>query len=459
MSVSCWSGTEKVYIIPIHGDIEPGIATFVERALENAGDGTIILEIDTYGGRVDSALKIVDLLLDASNDKTIAFINKKALSAGALIALSCGRLVMKNNSTIGDCAPISFSNDKPELLGEKFQSPIRAKFRTIAKKNNYPVKLAEAMVTADMEVYKVDVNGVIKYLDKTDFEDLKNDKKNKVKLIKTLVDKGELLTMDDSEALELGFSRFSVTDIEDLLKKLEIENSEVIKINETWSESFVRLICTYSSILFLIGMAALYIELKSPGLGLPGLIGVICLSLVFFSQYIVGLASQLELLLIITGFVLICLEVFVIPGFGVAGIAGFICIIAGIVLSFQDFVIPDPKLPWQQGIFIHNSFKILATIVISFILSYYILKYLIPKISKTDRGPYLMTNLDKSFADSLETKNAELGSRGIAMTSLRPSGKMKIEDEIFDVVTEGEFIEKGSEIYIPKIKGNWIVVK
>jgi membrane-bound serine protease (ClpP class) len=150
----------KVYVIPIAGEVGPGLASFLERAIrdsDNVPENIYVLEMDTFGGRVDSALQIVDLLINVPKAKTIAFVKTKAISAGALIALACRELVMRPNTTLGDCAPITYSSEGVQVMGEKFQSPLRAKFRTLARRNGYPPTLAEAMVTAEMEVYRVEL--------------------------------------------------------------------------------------------------------------------------------------------------------------------------------------------------------------------------------------------------------------------------------------------------------------
>ena len=150
--------SKDVYVIPVSGDVEPAMAAYIERAVQEAGtdpETTIILELDTFGGRVDSALKIVETMTAINGPRTIAFVKNKAISAGALIALSCNTLVMQPNTTIGDCAPISFSQEGAKMLGEKFQSPLRAKFRTLARRNGYPLALAESMVSAHLEIHEV----------------------------------------------------------------------------------------------------------------------------------------------------------------------------------------------------------------------------------------------------------------------------------------------------------------
>jgi membrane-bound serine protease (ClpP class) len=365
---------------------------------------------------------------------------------------------MRKNTTIGDCAPITYSKDGPKMLGEKFQSPLRAKFRALAKRNGYSETLAESMVTAEMVVYAVEMEAKTIYMDSQAFEDLNQVEKERVSSKKTIVAKGELLTMDDTEAFELGFSRMSVDNIDEMLRRMEIENYRLIRIEESWSEAFVRLIGVITPFLLMIGLAALYMEIKAPGFGVPGIIGIICLALVFLNQYLVGLADYTELLLLILGIILLGFELFVIPGFGITGIAGLLFIAVGAILALQDFVIPDPSFPWQAELLVKNILHVLGALFMAIIAALFVLRYLLPKLSIVVEGPYLGTTLKDSHADSVEANQANIGDIGIAMTLLRPSGKVKIKDEIFDVITDGEFIEKGTSVKISEIKGNRIFV-
>jgi membrane-bound serine protease (ClpP class) len=451
----------KIYVVPVSGTVDPGMAAFIKRSLEALSDDSdplLVFELDTFGGRVDSALQIVDTLLSAPEGKTVAYVKNKAISAGALIALACSRLVMRNNTTIGDCAPITYSSEGPKVLGEKFQSPLRAKFRALAKRNGYPETLAESMVTAEMVVYAVEMEGKTLYMDSQAFEDLSQEEKERILSKKTIVAKGELLTMDDTEAFELGFSGMSVDNMDEMLRRMEIENYKVIRIEEIWSETLVRYIGVITPILLLIGLAALYMEISAPGFGAPGIIGITCLALVFLNQYLVGLADYTELLLLILGVILLGFELFVIPGFGIAGIAGLLFIAAGAILALQDFVIPDPSLPWQGKILLKNISHVLGTFFMAIIAALLVLRYIMPKLSVVVEGPYLNTTLKDSHADSIEAKKAIVGDIGVTMTFLRPSGKVKIKDEVFDGITQGEFMEKGTPVKILEIKGNRIIV-
>ncbi len=456
------SSRQKVYLVPAAGTVDPGMAAFLERALTDTAkdpDALVILDMDTFGGRVDSAFEIVDHVLNIPKGKTIAYVSKKAISAGALIALACRELVMRPQTTIGDVAPIIYSNEGPKMMGEKFQSPIRAKFRSLAKRNGYPETLTEAMVTADMTVYEVVIDGEKQYMDKVTYEDLPESEKEKITTKRTVVAEGELLTMDDVEARELGFSKMSADTIEEMLSRMGIEDYEIVKIEEVWSETFVRLINSIAPILMMIGLAGLYMELQAPGFGLPGIVGIICLGLVFFNQYLVGLANYTELMLITLGLLAMGYEIFVLPGFGIAGFTGIGLISIGMILSFQDFVLPDPELPWQFEILVRNLTLVLGSFVSAFVGSLFVMRYVFPSLSAiTKEGPYLAANLRTSRADSEETILVRIGDSGMAETFLRPSGKVRVRGETVDAISEGEFIERGSPIKIIALKGNRVIV-
>lgn len=464
-SLSRWAqsspgDTVSVYIIPVSGDVDPAMAAFIGRAVtqQDSTKKTIYLfEMDTFGGRVDAALQIVDTIANSRNT-TIAYVKTKAISAGALIALSCQKLYMRPNTTIGDCAPIAYSNEGPQMLGEKFQSPLRAKFRALAKKNNYPVLLAESMVSADMSVIKIELPDTTFFVDSLGYEELPVSIKKNIVAKTTVVQSGELLTMDNQEAKNLAFSTQTVGSIEEVLQDLGIENYRIERVEETWSEIFVGFIGVIAPILMMVGFAALYIEIKTPGFGIPGIVGILCLGLVFAGQYLVGLANYTELLLLVIGILLLGLELFVIPGFGVAGIAGIVFLAVGMILSLQGFVIPQPQLPWQNDILQRNVTYVSLSLIGSLFLLFIFFKYIFPKISKVVTGPYLSATLQESHILDDFSKNLKPGDKGIVVKTLRPSGMVEIGEKIYDVTTDGEFIEKGSTVVVTEVCGNRIRV-
>ncbi|MBN1577605.1 MAG: ATP-dependent Clp protease proteolytic subunit [Chitinispirillaceae bacterium] len=450
-----------VIVIPVEGNVNAALAAFISRAIREGGeypDRVYVLEMDSFGGEVDAAFQIVDTLVNVRNAKTIAYVKTKAISAGALIALACDKMVMRKSTTIGDVAPLTMSKEGPKMLGEKFQSPIRAKFRTLAKRNGYPQTLTEAMVTEGLAVYKVELPDTVLYLDSTELADLSAERKKKIIKTTTVVKKSELLTMDDSEAHDLGFSKGSVESFDEMLALTGLTGATVIRNQRSWSEIMVAFIATIAPILMMIGLAALYIELRTPGFSVPGIVGIVCLAIVFLSQYLVGLADYTELLLLAIGFVLLAVEIFVLPGFGVVGIAGILVIMIAMVLSLQSFVLPRPEFPWEKQALIRNLIYASGSLVGAIVIIVLFFRYAFPRLGAVVSGPYLNATLRDAHAASGSEQQLHTGDRGVVVTALRPSGKAQINKVVYDVVAESMFIEKGEPVVVSEIAGNRIVV-
>jgi membrane-bound serine protease (ClpP class) len=297
-----------VYVIPIKGIIDLGLAPFVERTLKeatNAQADAVILDVDTFGGRVDAAVQIRDALL-RSKPKTIAFVNKRAISAGALISLAADTIAMADGGTIGAATPVQIGipGAPAQPVEEKTVSYMRKEFRATAESRKRPPMLAEAMVDADVEV-----SGV--------------------------VEKGKLLTLTTEEALELGLADLRAEHLDDLLAQLKLSGAEVHHARESWAESVVRVLTNpiVSSILIAAAMMGIIVEIQTPGFGVPGALGLAGLALFLWGHWLVQLAGWEEVLLIGTGLLLLIAEVFVIPGFGIAGALGIVALLWGLGLS------------------------------------------------------------------------------------------------------------------------------
>ncbi|MBQ3778247.1 MAG: ATP-dependent Clp protease proteolytic subunit, partial [Fibrobacter sp.] len=272
--------------IKLEGDVDPAMYEFCARAIGEALEKKpdyIVFEINTFGGRLDAAFDLVDTIMAVKGPETIALVKKKAISAGSLIALACKRLYMLEATTIGDCAPIVQGGDgTPQIVGEKIQSPLRAKFRNLAQRNNYPELLASSFVTPELEVLELTATldkGTPTQRDTTliiegkKFAVLDSTEKKFWGAPKILVKEGELLTMTDKEAEELGFSRGTFKNREDFETKLAIERKSEVETNT--GEKIASAIAAISGILLILGFGALYIEFKTPGFGMFGIIGII----------------------------------------------------------------------------------------------------------------------------------------------------------------------------------------
>jgi membrane-bound serine protease (ClpP class) len=450
-----------VIVIPVKGTIDAANAAYVGRSIkerDNHKNVIIVLELDTYGGEVDAAFRIADTMLSIKECPTLAYVKTKAISAGALIALSCHRLIMQHNTTLGDVAPLMMSQEGPKMLGEKFQSPIRAKFRSLAKRNGYPERLTEAMVTTGSPVYRVTFKDTVLYLDSTELADLSTARKNAIIATATVIKRGELLTMDDVEAQRLHFSQMSVSSLDEALEKLGYASPAIIRLERNWSEELVRIITMFAPILMTIGIALIYIEFKTPGFGVPGIVGVCLIALVLLSQYMVGLANYTEALLVVGGIALIALELFVFPTMGILLIPGVALILIGLVLSMQGFVLPKPEFPWQRTTLVTNLAKVLGSFVAAGVFSILFVRYGLPRLSSVIKGPFLNETLVDAHAPSAASLPLSLGDTGVVISALRPAGKATIKGEEYDVIADGEFIEKGASVVISDIQGARIIV-
>ncbi len=414
-----------VLVIPVKGEIQLGLAPFIQRATGQAaeeGYDLIIYRINTFGGRLDAAVAIRDAILN-SNIPTAAFIDKRAISAGALISLAADRIYMHPNSTIGAAKPVSMGMGMSKgEVSEKVISYWRTELRSTAEKNNRRGDVAEAFADPSIEI-----EGVI--------------------------DEGKLLTLTTSKALELGIADKTVKDLQELLTDQGLSSAVTSVAEMNASEKLAGFLTTsmVSSILITIAILGIFLEFKTPGLGLPGAIALIALILFFGSQYIVNIAGWWEILLFIVGLGLLLVEFFVIPGFGVVGIMGIICIVASLFLSLigrftvvSDFV---------------SAIKILA---ISFIVSFAVIMVLIRKLPRFTPFQHLILNTSESGAEgyrsSPDTYESLLGKEGVSVTMLRPSGTALIDGSKYSVVTEGGYIQKNSRIKVIRVEGYRIVV-
>ena len=471
----------KAFVITCTGLIDDGLYQSIKRranvAIESGAD-YIFLEIGTYGGLVKSADDISKFLILELSKKahTVAYITTEAISAGAMISVSCQDIIMKANTTIGDCAPITMGDKLEGVEREKAESFIRAAFNRAAEANKYPPALLEAMVSRHKKVWQIKnpQTGLYEY-----YEDEKLPKDANAYDIaeKNLIDnENEILTLTANKAKEYGVAREVVGGIDEAVDFLAKRDNvkfthKIVRLEPNWSEQLVRMLNhpTLTGILFMVGMLGVYIELKTPGLLLPAAIAVICFAVLFGSKYLVGMATWWEAAIFAVGIALLFLEVFVIPGFGVAGVSGIICILVGLF----GILVPNrpDELPWprydlgdMQWKMFNDSVLAMGIGFVGFaVLAYFLAKFL-PKtsafaglvLSPAMAGEKLQID---STAPPEETEELKVGDDGIAMTKLRPAGRAKFRQTVVDVVTEGDLIEKDEKVKIVRIEGNKVVVK
>lgn len=457
------AGAIRVVVIPVENEVDYGLYAFLKRATAEAlkeKPDHIVYKVNTFGGELHSAYEIVDLILSVKDAGTWVYVEQKAISAGALISLACNRMAMGDGTTIGDCAPITQSAEGGiVMLGEKIQSPLRAKFRNLAERNGYPSLLSQAMVSADIGVvgaYPADTTLSPDYFTVKEWEGLPAARKAGYRDHRVIVREGELLTLTDREAEAYGFSRGSYGDFDAFLKA---NGFTVIRtIGTSWSEDMVRAIGKITPLLMLLGFGALYLEFKTPGLSLFGFLGALCLAVAFGAKYAVGLADHTELLLLLGGFVLFLVEIYVMPGTFIAGVLGLALMIAALTLSLQDFTVPDPGAPWELGSLIDNLALTLGMAALALFIPFLAARYLLPRLP---RGASVV--LDTTLADARDVASdappVRVGDRGVTTTGLRPAGKAWLHGAVLEVVSAGGFIESGTNVEVARVEGRHVVVR
>jgi len=468
-------------VITCTGLIDDGLYTSIKRRANAAidmGANYIILEIETYGGLVKSADDISKyLILELSQKaRTVAYINTEAISAGAMISVSCQDIIMRENTTIGDCAPIQMGEKLEDVEREKAESFIRSTFQRAAQANNYPVALLEAMVSRHKKVWQVQ-NLKTKLYEFYEDEKLPKDGRIYDLRAKELIDnENEILTLTAAKAMEYGIARMVAVDMNEAIAFLGVRDNvkfspNIIRLEPNWSEQLVRLLNhpTLTGILFMVGLLGIYIELKTPGLGLPGLVAVVCFAIIFGSRYLTGLATWWEIAVFAIGIILLAIEIFIIPGFGITGVLGILFI----VISLFAVLIPNrpDELPWPRNDFNDVQWRLLSNGAwgfsigfVGFIVLAYILAKFLPKtgpfkgliLAQAEAGAQMQIDMT---APSQKVNELKTGDAGVAITKLRPAGQARFEDAVVDVVAEGEFVENGQKIKIIQIQGNKVVVR
>ncbi len=407
--------------------IDPRTNRYSELGLEKAKEleaDYVILELDTYGGALNDADDIRTRILDF--DKPIyAYINKDAASAGALISIACDSIYMAKGSSIGAATVVTQDG---AAAPDKYQSYMRSIMRSTAEAKGRDPKMAEAMVDEDIDLDSV-------------------------------ATEGKVLTLSTSEAIKYNFCEAEVSGVDEIMKRSGIEDYDIEVYELGASEKIIALFLNpfVSGILILIIIGGIYFELQTPGVGFPILASVIAAALYFVPNYMNGLAENWEIILFGIGIVLIMLEVFVIPGFGVAGILGLIFTLGSLVLITVNNDMFDFSFVGEGELFISIS-TVLAglfgTIIIMILGgTRFVNSNMFKRIA-------LAEVQDKSHGYTSSFNSTDLiGKKGITYTVLRPSGKIEIEGTIYDAYTRGNYIGEKIEVEVISVEGTSLKVK
>ncbi len=477
------ASAQGVYVVPIHGDIAASTVVFVRRQATKAiGDGAaaIIFDIDTFGGRVDSALRISSFIGSIREADTVAYVRSGpdglgvSWSAGALIAMSCGSLYMAPGTSIGAAAPVVAGSDgSTTRADEKTVSAVRAQMAALAEKNGYPPAIALAMVDADVELYEVRRDGAVALatadelgLEKgADGVPVDPASGERLRLVSA---KGKLLSLTAGEAERYGLSFGTAEGLENLLEVVGLEGP-AIELTPSVADGLVVFLSSAAvqSLLILVGLVAVFIEINSPGFGIPGTVALVAFMTLFGVNALMGTVGSLELVLFMLGAALLAVELFLIPGFGITGIAGILLIAVSLVLSMQDFALPT--LDWEWELLGRNALTV-AVGILSAIAGIGVLALAGPRLRMFDRLTLHTTiggtaggqSLPPAVPEAPETSPAAAdslaGRRGVALTTLRPSGRAIIDGGTYSVETDGTYVEAGAALRVDSVRGSRILV-
>jgi membrane-bound serine protease (ClpP class) len=469
-------------VIPCEGLVDEALFQSIKRRSEMAmaaGADYLIYEIGTYGGLVDAADSIAKYFIQTVGDRarTVAYVRTEAISAGAMISVSCNDIIMRKNTTIGDCAPITLGGKLEGVEREKAESFIRAAFQRAAEANGYPELLLKAMVTMQTEVWRVK-NLQTGQWELFEGETLPSDANEyDVDTAEEIVGPDELLTLTASQAQEYGVARAVVDDRAGVLTFLEKRDgvaftSPPMQLEPIWSERLVSWLNSPAvmGVLVMLALLGVYIEFSTPGIGLPGLVAVICFALIIGSKYLTGLANWVEVIMLFAGIILLLIEFLVLPGFGIAGGLGIVFVLGGL---FGMLVRNAPdRLPWPQTgvdwqIFTQGvlglALGFIGFLILAAVLTRYLPKLrfmsglvLVPALAQAGHDH---TKLSMTAPPGSAQIDVNVGDIGQVTSRLRPAGKARFGEAVVDVVATAEFLDTGTKVEIIEIHGNRVVVR
>ena len=416
----------RTFIVPVKGMIDGPLAAYINRALrdaQDAGAGLVVFHVDTFGGLVDAADEIRKTILN-SEVPTVALIDKNAASAGALISYAADRIVMVPGASIGAATVVQGTSG--EAAPDKYQSYMRGLMRATAEANGRDPAIAEAMVDESIAIEGVTIEG-------------------------------EVLTLSTSEAVAFKVADAELASLGALLAFYEVDEADVVEHQLTRAEGLLRFFSSpvVQSILMLMMMGGLYFELQSPGVGFPGMIAAVGAAAFFGPHYLLGLVESWEVVLFVIGVVLLLAEIFVIPGFGIAGISG----LTAVLLALGFSLIGNVGFSFPSGEAISSAVLTLAASLVMLVISMFSLGRLLPRSERFSHLVLAPSMTAETGYTSAESHVEWVGRTGIAITGLRPSGTAEIDDNRIDVVTSGEYIEKGSAIEVMEVKGSRVRVR
>ena len=466
-------GFQRAALIRFEGMVSPISQAYLFRKLDKArrsGCDVVIVEIDSPGGFVHSTKEIAERLRTIDWAETVAYIPREALSGAAILALGCEEIVMAPEARFGDAGPIFQGDDALfRYVPEKYRTDLVRLVRDMAAERGRPPALAEAMVDMNVVVYRVAHRdtGETGYLSDHELESLDDPAEWEKGPLVQESREGLFLEVNGTRAAELGLADATVADRDDLINRYQPAD-HVLVLESTGVDTAV-MILNYplvTGLLFVIGLIALYIEFSAPGISVGGLVSLLCFSLFFWSRFLGGTSGWLEVILFGCGIIFLAVELFVIPGFGAAGITGILLMLAGVMMASQDFVVPHSGLELKAltttllvMVGAGCAFLVAAVWVTKHFGGIPVLNRLALKPPAAEEAEGAAGAKDGKTAATAGGATLHVGDWGVADSPLRPAGKARFGDDFFDVITDGSFVERGRQVRVLSITGNRIVVR
>ena len=466
---------ERPVIIRFEGAITPMREQYLLRKLETAKRyraDLLIIEIDSPGGYVEESVRLAEKLQFIDWAKTVAFIPREAISGAAFISLGCDEIVMAPGARLGDAGPIFLGPDAAfRHAPEKIRSYLVRVVRDLCEAKGRPPALGEAMVDNTAVVWRVRNVATGEETFRTESELKAEVEPVEWEKIAPLDEsrEGLFLTLNGERSVEFALAEGLAADRTELQQRYELEQSPRV-LEATTIDTIVWVLNWWlvSGLLIAVGLLALYVELSAPGISIGAVVSVLCFALFFWARFLGGTSGWLEVILFAGGVACIALEIFVIPGLGVSGVLGLLLIFSSVVFASQNFWIPNSYR--EIGVVSSGMLMALAASIVFLVGAVVITRYFgsLPLLNRLVLKPpvaqseFLPAPLEKSEIDFSTPKVAEpfsVGDWGVAISALRPAGKIEINDEFVDVISEGAFIEAGSQVAIIKITGNQVVVR
>ncbi len=442
---SARAGSRQVYVLPVRDDIATPMVYLIRRGVKEAmeaGAEVLVLDMETNGGRFDSTKEIIQIL-DQFGGLTVTYVNRDAYSAGAFIAVATQQIYMAPQGVIGAAAPILMTpggggiEQMPATVEAKMTSAVAARVRASAEKNGHNPQVVEAMINRNT---RLELDGHV------------------------LNEEGQILTLTDVEAArKYGdppkplLSRGTVLNLETLVEELGYGDARVVRVEPTGAERLASWLNMLSPALLLIGIVGIYLEINTPGFGLPGIAGLVAFALYFLGSHVAGFSGMEWLLVFALGLVLVALEFFLFPGTIFVGLAGAGLMLLALVMAMVDVYPGGPTLPSFGQLRLPLTQILVA--MLGATAAAWVLGLVLPKTPLYGRLVSTTTSGDRGVAEQNRAHLARVGQVGVTTSPLRPGGKARFGDQILDVISQGELVATGQHVKIIGHSGSEAIVE